>query len=135
MLELIYYDHVLDKQLSWIYSELSKRKSVSTFRLRDYERLAKKITETVTELTEVTEKVDNALKVTEDVYYARIYRAAMMLFRCKDWEISIKEKLQVVTNTAKMIYDEISTKRGHILELGIIILIFIEIILLLVIEF
>jgi hypothetical protein len=134
ILELRYYDHVLDRQLSWIYSELAKRRAVSAFRLRDYERLAKKVTEIVADLTEVTEKVDNALKVTEDVYYARIYRAAMMLFRSRDWEASIKEKLQVVTNTSKMIYDEISTKRGHLLELGIIILILIEIIILLVME-
>jgi hypothetical protein len=134
ILELRYYDSVLDKQLAWIYSELSKRKSASIFRIRDYERLAKKITEIVTELTEVTEKVDNALKVTEDVYYARIYRTAMTLFRSSDWEQSIKEKLQVVTNTYKMIYDEISTKRGHLLELGIIILIIIEIVILLLME-
>jgi len=134
ILELRYYDHVLDKQLAWIYRELSRRRVVSAFRVRDYEKLAKRVTEIVTELTEVTEKVDNALKVTEDVYYARIYRAAMTLFRSSDWEQSIKEKLQVVTNTAKMIYDEISTKRGHLLELGIIILIVIEIVILLVIE-
>lgn len=134
ILELRYYDHVLDKQISWIYSELSKRRVVSAFRLRDYERLAKKVTEIVTELTEVTEKVDNALKVTEDVYYARIYRTAMTLFRSSDWEQSIKEKLQVVTSTSRMIYDEISTKRGHLLELGIIILIVVEIVILLVIE-
>lgn len=134
ILELRYYDNLLDKQLSWIYKELSKRRTASSFRLRDYERLAKKITETLADLTEVTEKVDNALKVTEDVYYARIYRTAMMLFRSGDWQRSIKEKLGVVTNTAKMIYEEISTKRGHLLELGIIILIIAEIILLMVIE-
>lgn len=134
ILELRYYDHVLDKQIAWIYSELSRRMAVSAFRLRDYERLAKQVTEIVAELTEVTEKVDNALKVTEDVYYAKIYRSAMSLFRSSDWEQSIKEKLQVVTNTSKMIYDEISTKRGHLLELGIIILIVIEIVILLVME-
>jgi len=134
ILELRYYDHVLDRQLSWIYTELSKRKSISIFRLREYERLAKKITEVVTELTEVTEKVDNALKVTEDVYYARIYRTVMMLLRSRDWEESIKEKLQAVTNTYRIIYEDIATKRGHLLELGIFILIVIEIILLLVIE-
>lgn len=134
ILELRYYDSVLDRQLSWIYSELSKRRAVSAFRLRDYEQLGKKVTEIVTELTEVTEKVDNALKVTEDVYYAKIYRTAMILFRSDDWELSIKEKLQVVTNTSKMIYNEISTKRGHLLEIGIIILIVIEIVILLVVE-
>ncbi|MDH4028145.1 MAG: hypothetical protein OEU95_04885, partial [Nitrospirota bacterium] len=133
LLELRYYDNVLDRQLSWIYGELSRRRSVSVLRLREYEKLARRIMETVMELTEVTEKVDNALKVTEDVYYARIYRTAMQLLRSGDWEQSIKDKLQVVTNIYKMIYDDISTKRGHILELGIIVLIIIEIVLLLVI--
>lgn len=129
MLELRYYDHVLDKEMSSIFSKLPKKKSVSIFKIRSYEKIAKRIAETVADLTEVTEKVDNALKVTEDVYYARIYRTAMELFRSRDWETSIKEKLQVITNTHKMIYEEISTKRGHLLELWIIILIIIEIIL------
>jgi hypothetical protein len=134
VLELRFYDHVLDRELARIYSELPQKAGVSVFKLRAYERLARKITQTVTDLTEVTEKVDNALKVTEDVYYARIYRTAMMLFRCRDWGLSIKEKLQVVTNTYRMLYNEISTKRSHLIELGIFLLIVIEIILLLVIE-
>ncbi|MCK5511937.1 MAG: hypothetical protein KAI96_03970 [Thermodesulfovibrionia bacterium] len=134
ILELRYYDHVIDKELTRIYSELPKRGGVSIFRLRTYEKLARKITQTVTDLTEVTEKVDNALKVTEDVYYARIYRTAMMLLRSRDWELSIKGKLQIVTNTYKMLYNEITTKRGHLIELGIFLLIVIEIIILLVIE-
>jgi hypothetical protein len=134
ILELRYYDHVLDRELTRIYGELPQRSGVSVFRLRAYERLARKLTQTVTDLTEVTEKVDNALKVTEDVYYARIYRTAMMLFRSRDWELSIKEKLQVVTNTYRMLYNEIATKRSHLIELGIFLLIVIEIILLLLIE-
>ncbi len=134
ILELRYYDNILDKELAKIYNEIPKRTRASIFELRSHEKLAKKITTTVTELTEVTEKVHNALKVTEDVYYAKIYRTAMELFRSEDWEDSIKEKLQVVTNTYNMLYEEISTRRGHLLEWGIIILILIEIILLIVIE-
>jgi hypothetical protein len=129
LLELRYYDSLLDRELQWIYGELTRRGGVSVFRLREYERLARKITETVTDLTEVTERVNNALKVTEDVYYARIYRTAMMLLRSKDWEESINDKLRIVTNTYKMIYDEISTKREQLIELGIFLLIVIEIFL------
>ncbi len=134
ILELRYYDYVLDKEMSRIYGELPKRRGVSIFKLRTYERLAKKITRTVTELTEVTEKVDNALKVTKDVYYAKIYRAAMMLFRSSDWELSIKEKLQIVINSYRMLYNEISTKRAYLIELGIFLLIVFEIILFVMIE-
>ncbi|NOY64360.1 MAG: hypothetical protein GXO97_03025 [Nitrospirae bacterium] len=129
ILELRYYDSVLDKELQRIYNELSSRGGISIFKIREYERLARNLTETVTDLTEVTEKINNALKVTEDVYYAKIYQTAMMLFRSQDWESSINEKLSIVSNTYKMIYDEISTKRGHILELGIFLLIVLEILL------
>ncbi len=134
ILELRYYDNVLDRELERIYSGLSNRGGISIFKLREYEQFARNITETVTDLSEVTGRVHNALKVTEDVYYARIYRSVMVLLRSDDWMASIKEKLNVITNTHRMIYDEITTKRGHLLELGIFLLIVIEIVLLLIIE-
>lgn len=129
ILELRYYDSFLDNELNLIYKELSNRSGISILSLREHEKLARRLTETVTDLTEVTEKVNNALKVTEDVYYAKIYRTVMNLLRSKDWEDSIDNKLQVIINTYKMIYDEISTKREQLLELGIFLLIIIEIFL------
>lgn len=134
ILELRYYDSLIDIEMAKIYEELPSRGGVSVFSLRTYERLVRKITETVTELTEVTEKVDNALKVTEDVYYAKIYMSAMQIFRSRDWELSIKEKLQIVTNTYRMLYNEITTKRGHLIELGIFLLIVLEIVLFMFID-
>lgn len=126
LVELRYYDSLIDRELRWIYSELENKRPVSIFRLREYERLAKKITRTITDVTEVTERVHNALKVTEDVYYARIYRTATGILRSKDWEGSIKDKLRIVTDTYKMMHDEITIKRGYVLELGIFILIAVE---------
>jgi hypothetical protein len=128
-LELRYYDHVMDSELDSIYTELSSKSPVALFRLREYGRLVKKMTRTVSEITELTEKVNNALKVTEDIYYSRVYRTFMSLLRSRDWETSINEKLQVTINTYKMTHDEIALHRGHLLELGIIILIVLEIIL------
>jgi len=129
LLELRYYDGVLDKELNWVYSELARRGRVSLLRIRQYERLAMRMTEIVRDLTEVTEKVDNALKLTEDVYFARIYTAAMRLFRSSNWEQSIKEKIEIISNTCRMLHNEISIKRGHLLEATIVILIVIEIFL------
>lgn len=127
--ELRYYDKVIDRELKRIYSQLSSGRGVSFFRLREYERLARRIVQTVTDITEVTERVNNSLKVTEDIYYARIYRTFMSLLRSRDWETSIKEKLQIVMNTYKLLHDEISIKRAYIIELSILILIFLEMIL------
>lgn len=126
--ELRYYDHVIDKELKSIYGELSGRR-VSFFSLRKYERLLKKITRTISDITEVTEKVNNSLKVTEDIYYAKIYRAFMSLLRSRDWETGTREKLEIVMNAYKMLHDEISAKREYAVELGIFILIIIEMVL------
>jgi len=127
--ELRYYDRVIDKELKWIYSRISGSRRASFFGLRQYEKLARRIMGTVTEITGVTERVNNSLKVTEDVYYARIYRTCMAVLRSRDWETSIKEKLQIITNTYNMIHDEISGRRTYVVELGIFLLIAIEMVL------
>lgn len=127
--ELRYYDRVIDTELKWIYSRISARRGVSFLRLREYEKLARRIMRTVADITEVTEKVNNSLKVTEDVYYARIYRTFMSVLRSRDWETSIREKLQIITNTYNMIHDEISGRRAYVVELSILILIAIEMVL------
>lgn len=124
--ELRYYDRVIDTELKWIYGRVQGSTRASFLRLREYEKLARRIVRTVTGITEVTERVNNSLKVTEDIYYARVYRTAMSVLRSRDWETSVREKLQIVTNTYNMIHDEISVWRAYILELGIFILIAIE---------
>lgn len=124
--ELRYYDRAIDGELKLIYSRISVGRGVSFLRLREYEKLARRIMKTVTDITEVTEKVNNSLKVTEDIYYAKIYRTFMSILRSRDWETSIKEKLQIIINTYNMIHDEISGRRAYVVELGILILIAIE---------
>lgn len=124
--ELRYYDGVIDKELRSIYATLAG-KSVSVTSLRLFERLARRITRTVTDITEVTERVNNALKVTEDVYYARVYRTFMGLLRSRDLEVGIREKLQIVMDTCKMLHDEIASKRAYMIELGILLLFVVDI--------
>lgn len=129
ILELRYYDSILDAQLQWLYDELERQKEPSIFNLRAYRAILKKLLKIYTEVTEVTERVHNALKVTEDVYYSRIYRTAMAMFRSGDWEESIKNKLNILTNTYRMLSEELSTKREEMIELGILLLIVLEILL------
>lgn len=129
LLELRYYDHVVDKELDSIYEGISTKGVPSIWKIRTYERLAARVMRTIAELTEVTEKIDNSLKVTEDVYYAKIYMAALRLFRVKEWEAGIRRKLDLASRVYDMLYRDISTKRTELLELTIVVLIFIEIIL------
>ena len=83
----------------------------------------------VADTTEVVERVENGLKVTNDVYLARIYQAALTLFREEAWRHGLERKLQIFRDTYAMLNDEAQTARGNILEVIIILLIVTEVIL------
>lgn len=129
LLELRYYDSIVDKELNQIYDSISAKGALSIWKIKDYERFAARIMKTITELTEITEKIDSSLKVTQDVYYAKIYRAILRLLMVKDWEMAIKKKLDIATNVCDMLYREISNKRLEILEFVIVILIAVDILI------
>lgn len=133
LLELRNYDHIVDREMDYIY-RISSRAKFSIWNIKKYETHAARVMRTITELTEITERIDNALKVTEDVYYARIYRSAMKLFRTTEWEEGIRRKLDLASRSYDMISKGIATKRTELLELTIVLLIIIEIVILFVIE-
>ncbi|MDA8090017.1 MAG: hypothetical protein M0Z61_07330 [Nitrospiraceae bacterium] len=131
LLELRVYDDMLDRELDLVNMRLIGQAFPSIWKIRRYEELAAKVMLTVTDLTHITEKIDNSLKVTEDVYYARIYSSALSLFKVRQWEESIERKINIASRTYDMLYRMISNKRTELLELIIVLLISLEIVLIL----
>ncbi|HKE49518.1 MAG TPA: hypothetical protein VKB52_15740, partial [Rhodanobacteraceae bacterium] len=128
LLELRYYDELLDDELPGMYDRVeAARGATSLFAARRFASLARRLYTLVAEVTELTEKVDNALQVTEDVYLARIYAAALDLFRVPRLGAAVDRKLAIIRDTYTALYDEASSSRAELLELAIIILITIEI--------
>jgi hypothetical protein len=130
LLELRYYDALLDAELPRMYErvEIAQR----TFRAlsrRAYANLAREIYKRVAEVTEIAEKIDNALIVTEDVYLARIYGAAVELFRVRAWNAAVDRKLSIMRDTYAALYDEAATVRAEYLEAAIVLLIVFEIVI------
>jgi hypothetical protein len=134
LLELRVYDHFLDRELDSIYERILPGVRRPIWRIKRYEALAAKVMRTVTELTEITENVDNSLKVTEDVYYARVYSSAVSLFRVKVWEATVRRKIDIATRVYDMLYREISNKRIELLEIIIVLLIALEIVIFLFLQ-
>jgi len=83
----------------------------------------------VADTTEVVERAENSLKVTDDVYLARIYSAALELFRGRTWRTGIDRKLTIIRETYGMLNAEAQALRSETLELAIIVLIVVEIVL------
>lgn len=130
LLELSHYDDQLNDELPRIYDRVARtRGALRAFLRSRYSNLARDLYTLVAEVTETRVKADNALKVTEDVYIARVYAAALELFRIKARAAAVDRKLAIIRDTYQALYDEAATARAEVLEIAIVVLILIEIIL------
>ena len=81
------------------------------------------------DVSEITEKVNNLIKVTEDVYYARVYATALKVLRSPLWSDSVNRKILVIHENYSMLSDEVRIQHSNFLEWIIIILITLEFVL------
>lgn len=65
--------------------------------------------------------------MTEDVYLARIYTAALGSFRVVTVSATVDRKLAIIRDTYAALYDEASGHRSELLEILIVLLIIAEI--------
>ncbi len=129
LLELRFYDALLDAELPRMYDRVGEsHKRLRGLGRNRYTQLARELHRMVADVTEITERVDNALKVTEDVYLARVYASALDLFRVRSWGAAVDRKLSIMRETYTMLYDEAATARAELLEIIIILLIAFEIV-------
>ena len=130
LLELRYYDSRLTGEMSKMYDAIEEAGRVGSFRrLGHYRRIMNQLMELIADITEITERIDNSLKVTEDVFYARIYGTALSILRTKSWEESIDRKISIINQTYTMLSNRTVNQRSEVLELVIILLILLELIL------
>jgi hypothetical protein len=130
LLEMRYYDELLDAELPRMYDLVeATRRRWAVPGARRFADLARKLYTMVAEVTELTEKVDNALQVTEDVYLARIYSAALDLFRVPTVSAGVDRKLSIIRDTYAALYDEASSSRSELMEIAIVLLIIVEIVI------
>ncbi len=133
LLEMRYYDELLDDELPRMYDLVAKaRRRRTLLASRRFADLARRLHTLVAEVTELTERVDNALQVTEDVYLARIYAAALELFRVPAVNSAVERKLAIIRDTYSALYDESSASRSELMEFLILVLIMVEIVIALV---
>jgi hypothetical protein len=128
LLEMRYYDELLDDELPRMYDLVEETRRL-ILAPRRFARLARRLYGLVAEVTELTEKVDNALQVTEDVYLARVYASALDLFRVKLVSAAVDRKLAIIRDTYAALYDESASARAGLMEAAVVLLIVVEIVL------
>jgi ribosome-binding factor A len=112
-----------------MYDDIEHADRMSQFRRgRQYHAIMAKLMETSAEISEIIEKVNNLIKVTEDVYYARVYATALKVLRSSQWSESVSRKIKVIQENYSMLSDEVRIQHSNFLEWVVIILIAFELV-------
>ncbi|MDQ5985105.1 MAG: hypothetical protein CSYNP_00809 [Syntrophus sp. SKADARSKE-3] len=127
LLELRYYDALLSKHMEDMYDDIEQAGYRPAYsRLGGYRRITSTLMRFIADITKVTEKIDNFIKITEDVYYARVYQTTLRVLRTDQWRESVNRKLQVIHQNYILLSNEVHIHYSNILEWIIIILISME---------
>lgn len=130
LLELRVYDAALDAELPRMYARVASARGSPLARLgRGYAAVLSDLQTLVADSTELVERVENSLKVTDDVYLARVYSAALDIFRGRVWRTGIDRKLAIIRETYAMLNGEAQASRAEALEIAIVLLIVAELLL------
>ncbi|HEX6533182.1 MAG TPA: hypothetical protein VF041_01215, partial [Gemmatimonadaceae bacterium] len=130
LLELRVYDAALDAELPRMYARVAAARGSPLARLgRGYAAVLSDLQTLVADSTELVERVENSLKVTDDVYLARVYSAALDIFRGRVWRTGIDRKLAIIRETYAMLNGEAQASRAEALEIAIVLLIVAELLM------
>lgn len=129
LVELRTYDARLDAELDVIYAaDFPPRARIRPMRRRGIEQRASQLSYLMVDIRELADRASNALKITGDAYYARIYRAIAARLGLDVWQRQIESKLDAVGDVYRYLVDEAQVARSEFLELIVIVLIAIEIV-------
>lgn len=128
LLEARHIDAQLDSRIEG-FDRLMQEPSRLPLPLRmPYTTTLQELAELRIEVSILSERVDNALKLIGDLYLAKVHDAAAERFYLPEWERTIAEKLRVVGDFYGVLVDRARTAQSQALELIVIILIFVELI-------
>jgi hypothetical protein len=126
LLEYRRYDDILTLLLRDAYDALERRGGLfSRWRLA---RDAAQLNRLRLEVTELTERADNAIKFLSDMYYARAYRLAAAKVGAGDYRSLVDQKLRTAGDLYEFMVNEFREARAFILELLVIAILIVELI-------
>jgi hypothetical protein len=127
LLEFRHYDDLLTKQLEVVYDFLDRGGRGLWSRWRTA-RAASKLHTVLLDVSELTERADNAIKFLSDMFSARLYKLAASKVGVPDYKDLVQQKLQTAEELYRFMVDEFNQSRAFVLELMVVIILIIELV-------
>jgi hypothetical protein len=131
LLELRYYDDVLDRLMTEAFPRATAPPRGLPLLHRPYRRAVTELAAIRLDVAGIVERVHNALKLSGDLYLAKVYTRTADRLALRAWEESVERKLDVLEQIHNLLLERATTARAEALEVTIILLIALEIALLL----
>lgn len=131
LLEFRYHDEVLENELSATYSELQKPRWVDRYLGRRPTRATQRVHALFVDVNELTDRMENAVKLVGDVYSARLFSLAGARLGLDAWKQNVQEKLKTLDEIYQFAVQQTGMSQGNLLELVIVLILIIELGLLL----
>ncbi len=128
LLELRYYDALLDRELQRLYDEVEVAGGRTSVLTRRYVKLQRRTAALLLELSEMIERLENAVKIVGDFYLARLYQAAVRRFRLPAWQETVLRKQRLLADVNQLLNAEAGRRRSELLEITIILLLLWEVV-------
>jgi len=126
LLEFRHYDDVLTRVLEKVYKVLEK--GGSFLRRWRMAREAERLNTLRLDVTELTERTDNAIKFLSDMFYARAYRMAAARVGVTDYRNLVEQKLKTAADLYQLMTNEFHQARAFVLEAMVVAILVIELI-------
>ncbi len=131
LLELQYFDKILDQRLNFVYERKAHKVSprqylpfVGTFLHDPVEELGR----LRVDISVITERLEGSVKLAGEVYYSEIYSLLTDKLDLKNWKETIDKKLDIIKDIYSVYADKINIVREDLLNVLIIVLIFVELV-------
>jgi hypothetical protein len=131
LLEFRHIDDRLDDRLEAAYRLIGsgRRKPGLANLWRSHADALRSVRELEVEATSLFERADNALKLIGDQYLSRVFDLASTRFHLREWQQSIRRKLDTVGDVYDLLVHETGGYRMEFLEIVVVVLIATEIVL------
>lgn len=126
LLEFRHYDDLLTRELGAVYDSLERKPTLlNSWRLPGE---ASRLQTVLLDVTELTERADNAIKFLSDMFSARLYRLAASKIGVPDYKSLAQEKLRTAEDLYRFLIDQFHQSRTFVLESVVVLILLIELV-------